>query len=241
MNVSFFLALLTHTARDTLRTPFLYLPSALLFAVMAAFNALAPSFPSQLIASPLYPLFSSAFFLFIAAFPLAALLAAASGIVRKQKVTLRRMTSTALRRGVPNFMLLSIIALAYAFLTQLALLVGKALIPLSTSLATLAVLLVLFASLAGILIFFTFANVFCIVHSFSVVHNITQSATLVRKNYLLVLSLSILFFIINALLDFLPSLLAELLRSLLIAPLLALILVRISLSADDTHGALSSS
>lgn len=234
MNLSSFLALLARAARDTVRSPLLYLPSALLFLLMAAFNALAPSLPSQLFTSPLYPFFSPLLLLFIAAFPLAALLAAADDVVSKRKLMLKRLTATALQRGMPNFILLCILALAYALLTQLALLLGKSLIPLSASLATLAVLLILFAGLAGVLIFLTFANILCVIRSFSVMHSIRQSILFVRRNYLLVLSLSIAFFIVNALLDFLPSLLAELLRSFLLTPFLALILVRIYVSAHDS-------
>lgn len=230
MNASSFFALLVHAARDTIRAPLLYLPLALLFLIMTAFNALVPFLPSQLIASPLYPLLSPLLLLFIAAFPLAALLAAADDKVSKRKATLRHMAATAYCRGVPNFIIMCIIALAYALLTQLALLMGKSLIPLNASLATLAVLLILFAGLTGVLIFLTFANIFCVICSFSVIRSVRQSILFVHKNYLLVLSLSIVFFVVNALLDFLPPLLAELFRSFLLTPYLALVLLRIFVS-----------
>lgn len=238
MNLASFITLLAHTARDSVRSPLLFFPSLLLFLLMAAFNALAPYLPSQLFASQLYPFLSPLFLLFLAAFPLAALLTAADDIVSKRNVTLRHMTATAYQRGVPNFIILCIMALAYALLTQLALLVGKSLIPLSTSLATLAVLLVLFTGLAAVLIFLTFANVFCVIRFSPVMRSIAKSIFFVRRNYFLILSLSMIFFVLNALFDlFLPPLLAELLRSILLTPYLALILVRIYVSA---HGSLSS-
>ena len=237
MNLFSFLTLFTQAARDLVRSPLLYLPPLLLFLIMSAFNALAPYLPSQLFASSLYPFLSSLLLLFIAAFPLAALLVAADDIVRKRKATLKHMVAAAYRRGVPNFIIMCIIALAYALLTQLALLVGKSLLPLGTPLATFAVLLVLFTGLAAALIFLTFANVFCVIRFLPVIASMSQSIFFVRRNYLTILSLSIVFFVVNTLFEhFLPSLLAEILRSFLITPALALVLLRFFAYA---HGSLS--
>ena len=87
------------------------------------------------------------------------------------------------------------------------------------------------AALAGGIIFLTFTNIYTITHNFSVLKSIKASAALVKKEYIPVLSLVVILYVINALLAFLASdLIAELIKSIFIVPYLAFILVRLALA-----------
>lgn len=89
--------------------------------------------------------------------------------------------------------------------------------------ATLLFIFVYFLFLAGVLLFLTLTSFSLVLWNLKVFESIKKSISLVRKNYVEVLTLSVSLFVLLALLSRIPGIYGEFVEYVIVLPLLALI------------------
>ncbi|MBU0466476.1 MAG: hypothetical protein KJ718_04065 [Nanoarchaeota archaeon] len=108
--------------------------------------------------------------------------------------------------------------------------IGKA-FGLNLNAALLIFILIYFAGLVGILIFFTFSSFFLVVNDLNVLESVQKSMKFVKKNYLGTLSLSVVFFVIYFLIDSIEGILGDALIYAVVLPFVVFVMVRFVLTA----------
>lgn len=132
-------------------------------------------------------------------------------------------------KNVPIMLLLAILSAAtFQISTVLAFFIGKS-TQLSINAATSLFFIFLFIGLAGVIIFFTFSSFYLVKYNLSIIESIKNSFKIVRKNYLKVFIISIIFFAIYFVLQFYSSnlpIVFSLIEYLIVTPYLSLILTK---------------
>ena len=153
-----------------------------------------------------------------------------------QKAGLSDIFKAANKYWLKNFVIIIIIYLCYNIIRIIATYgvsyFGKSL-SLSVESAKFIFFFVYFAGLIGLLIFFTFSNFFLILENLGIIKSIKKSAIFVTRNYLSVLAISVIFYVIFRLIGFFDLIYAssafsisEIISSIIIYPYLALVLSR---------------
>ena len=87
--------------------------------------------------------------------------------------------------------------------------------------------------LAGVFIFLTFSNIYCVMKSESFTNSIKRSIFLVKKNYFSVLFISLFFFAVNWIVNIIPNqVISESINSILILPYMALVLSKFLIDSE---------
>ncbi len=185
----------------------------------------------------LWLVFFSIVSLFFVSFFLSGLIGICSEIVRRKKIKMDDFLKYSAKFCFNNFIMIAIILIVYNIMRylvhNLALIIGQSL-NLSLGIAQGFFFILYFAGLAGIIIFLTFSSFYLITKNKSIWQSIKSSALLVKKRYIYTLSIIIVFFVINGLLELLKNvLIIELINALFIVPYLALVLTRFVLSFDE--------
>lgn len=97
---------------------------------------------------------------------------------------------------------------------------------LGLGMAQFVFVLIYFIGLIGVLIWFTFSNFLLVFEDLSVIGGIKRSFSFVKKDYLGVLALNVVFFVLVFLLDRIPGFFGELVEYLILLPYAALVLSR---------------
>lgn len=106
-----------------------------------------------------------------------------------------------------------------------ALFIGRAL-SLNVATAVIVYLILYFASLVGILIFFAFSSVLLVVKNLSVKNALAESVGFVKRNYLATLSLIVIFYVLFYLFDKIPGYAGDILMYALLLPYFVVVLER---------------
>lgn len=106
-------------------------------------------------------------------------------------------------------------------------------ISVSVDMTRFILFFIYFAWLIGVLIFLTFSNFFLILENLSIIKSIKKSAVFVSNNYVSVLAISVIFYIIFRLVSYTDRLytsqifsISEIISSIIIYPYLALVLAK---------------
>ncbi|MEK6844540.1 MAG: hypothetical protein AABX83_03910 [Nanoarchaeota archaeon] len=221
------------------KNPLLIFPSLFLYISLIFLSNLSVRINYKLQTTPLLTgwvvLFSIASLL-ITSFFLSGLIGA-SFQAMKGKIRLKDMLKYSKKFCLPNLAITFIIIALYNIIRYLAhnipLLILKPFnIPLSIAQGVFFILY--FAGLVGIIIFLTFSNFYLIIKDVTILEAIKKSISLVKENYLNVLSIMIIFFVINELLNLANTkLLYELVNAIFVVPYLSLILTKFLLDFDE--------
>ncbi|PIN94033.1 hypothetical protein COU54_00680 [Candidatus Pacearchaeota archaeon CG10_big_fil_rev_8_21_14_0_10_31_24] len=195
----------------------MFLLSKLSFKVIHLIN----SNTSQIIWSIV---FSLASFLILAIF-FSGLIGIIQETIKKKRSSLKTFFISIKNYTLTNFILLVILTILYSLITLISLYLGGLFLKINDAMGQIAFLILLFGGLAGFMIFFSFANIFCVTHKLDVIKSLKSSFNLVKKEYLSVLSISVIFFVINELISLIKEPYAEIIKTLIVLPYLALILV----------------
>jgi len=132
-------------------------------------------------------------------------------------------------RNLAVMIIILVVYIAISLIAQYgALGIGRALeLPLST--ATVLFYLIYFAGLVGILIFLTFASFYLVAYSLPIKESIKKSISFVKSNYLDVLTILVVFFILGQIVNFIGKIdirLIELINAVFLVPYFSLVLTR---------------
>jgi len=212
-------------------------PPLILLAVIFLFSKLSTAVNSQLVNTNsfviiLWFIISALIYLALTSFFLSGLIGMSKEAIRK-KAKIKDFFFYSKKFWLKNLLVIIIILAVYALINLISIygvrFIGQSL-GLEINIATLIFFLVYFIGLSGILIFLTFSSFYLIINNLKIKESIKNSINLVKKNYTFVLSILIIFFIINQLLEiylvFWNGLLFELLSAIFIIPYLSLILTR---------------
>ncbi len=111
--------------------------------------------------------------------------------------------------------------------------IGKQIFSATLSPAAFTFILIYFAGLAGILIFLTLSSPCLIVFNTDLLNSFKKSFRIVKRNYLDVLVVSVLFFILFEIINRIPHIVGGILEYIFIVPLLSLILSYIVIAARN--------
>lgn len=221
------------------RNPLLIFPSLFLYIIFIIISDISVKINYRLQTTPLliaWVIFFSVVSLVITSFFLSGLIGM-SFQATKRKVKLRDMWFYSTRFFFPNFILIFIIIALYNLIRYLAhniaLLVLKPFnVPLNIAQGVFFILY--FTGLVGIIIFLTFSNFYLIIKDLNITEAIKKSVSLVKKRYTYVLSIIIIFFVVDSLLNLANiKLLYELVSAIFIVPYLSLVLTKFLLMFDE--------
>jgi len=221
-------ALAKKTSVDFLRHPLIALPFLIALLVMYGFSegttALLPLLTTNaenIVALIVLSLFALAILSFLFAF----FITLCQSITEKNRTARQSLAVAA--HSAPKNLFLMILAIALVQgITWLSFIIGKMLLPLAgASWATFIVIACMFAGFAGIAIFLTFAPFYIVMRQSSVIGSIKSSINLVRRRYLDILIITVIFFAAVLLIDrYIPTFIAEVIKSLIIIPYTGLLL-----------------
>ena len=234
MNIKEFFDLLKESVKDFFRQPRIVLPALcfLIFVFLASFAGKSfASFQS----SWGNIIWTSAFFLifiFVGALFLGVMISVAKEKNSSKENTLKGAFNEGARNWIANFLALFTFSVLYWIvigilyvLTEIILSFQPAIV-LSILQFKLVAFFVLFAFLAGVFIFFSFMNFYISIYSLNLADSVRKSFSLVRKEYLAVLSLSVLFFVLYWLTAKLPNYFAEVVEYLILLPFFVILMTR---------------
>jgi len=238
MNKDNLFEILKKSLYDLYRNPAVILPSLILFVLLTLLSVLSADVNKWLnsnILLTIWLVFFSLLSLLIIAFFFSGLIGMSVEVIRK-KSSVFDFFKYSKKFWLKNFIIIVIIILVYNVIRYLAhnfaLLIGNAL-NLSVNLAQGVFFLLYFAGLIGIIIFFTFSSFYLIIENRGILKSIDKSFWLVKKRYIYTLSILILFFLINRILDLSQSdIFIELSNSIIIIPYLSLLLSRFVLNFE---------
>ncbi|MBX4196830.1 hypothetical protein KW805_04545 [Candidatus Pacearchaeota archaeon] len=208
---------LLSSLKDLVKNPWLILPSLLLFGVLSLLQFISykvvPHLQNSLTATVWFIIFTvlvlvaGSFFLSI----MMGLYAFGKNPLSYSKYTLRNFVIIALTLIVGSALLMPQYGLSslIAFLT----------LPFLGQFSVIILFLLIAASLLGVLIFMSFASVFCVVKNLGIISSFKHSIHFVKKNYLSVLSMILFFFVLYAILSFIS------LQSIIISDIIHWLLV----------------
>jgi len=161
-----------------------------------------------------------------------------SGLIGMSKESIKKRTavkdffSYSKKFWLRNLAVMIVILIVYTAISLIsqfgALGIGRALeLPLST--ATVIFYLLYFAGLVGILIFLTFASFYLVVYNLSIKQSLKKSISFVKSNYLDVLTILVVFFILGQLVNFIGEIdirIVELINAVFLVPYFSLVLTR---------------
>jgi hypothetical protein len=199
----------------------------LLFVVSKIGLAFAPSMETTF-ANIVWTIFFGVISIILISYFSAGLIAMAKKSI-KEKAGFKEFTSKASLFWFRNFLIVLVIVLISIAIGRIAhygaLFAGKAL-ELGVNTAVFLFVLIYFAELIGILMFFTFSNVFLIVKDLSVWASVKNSARFVKKEYLPTLCLSIVFFVIYYFVNLIPGIFGDFVAYAFVVPFAVLVLTR---------------
>ncbi|MBI5804310.1 hypothetical protein HY450_03635 [Candidatus Pacearchaeota archaeon] len=231
MNPGKFVEVLREGFEDFYNSPVIMVPAIFLWLGVSLLSAISERVNFGLGGSwkiIVWFVFSSAIFLVLLAY-------AFSGIIGMCRVSLKRKTNlgdfvaNADKFFLRNFLVILIIVAVGAAVGQvayyLAFFIGKSL-NFGVNAARALYLLIYFAELVGAVIFFTFSNFCLVIYETKLIGAIKHSFSIVKKEYLATLVLSVLLFVIIFLLGWVPGIFGELIEYILIIPLVSSIFTR---------------
>ncbi len=150
----------------------------------------------------------------------------------KKRAAVKDFFSYSKKFWLRNLAVMIVILVAYTAINLIsqfgALGIGRALeLPLNT--AAVVFYLIYFAGLVGILIFLTFASFYLVVYNLSIRQSFKKSIFFVKSNYLDVLTILVVFFILGQLVNFIGKIdirLVELINAVFLVPYFSLVLTR---------------
>jgi len=226
--------LLADSLRDFKKNPIVAFPTISLLIFFILFSKLSIQINYALRSETtltLWLIVFSVVMLAATSYFLSGLIGMSKDAIRK-KASVRDFLSYSKKFWFRNFVIILITILVYAVVNIIAIYgtlgIGKALeLPIST--ATFVFYLIHFAGLIGIMMFLTFASFSLILHDLSIKKSIKESISVVRKNYLDVLSILVIFFILGQVVNFIGRFdirLVELVNAIFLVPYFSLVLTR---------------
>ena len=219
--------------KDFIRNPILAIPTAILLIFFTLFSKLSVSVNYKFTQTPAITAWL-VFFVVISLCVMSFLFSSLIGMSKEsigKKASSRSFLFYGKKFWMKNFVIIVLILAVYNAIRfaahYSAFYIGKA-ISLDVNAAKILFFIIFFVGLAGILIFLAFSSFFLIVYNLSIKQSINSSFSYVSKNYPLVLSLTILFFIINESLSKINyPLIVDIINSLIIVPYISLIFTRL--------------
>lgn len=220
------------------KNPIIILPSLMLYIIFIIISDLSVKINYKLQTSlslGIWVISFSIISLLISSFFLSGLIGMSFQAI-KRRTKFRDLFYYSSKFFFPNLILVFLIIVVYNIIRyvahNLALLILKPFnVPLH--IAQGVFFLLYFAGLVGIIIFLTFSNFYLIIKDMTISNAIKNSVSLVKKKYIYVLSIIIIFFIINELLNLTNiRILYELVNAIFIVPYLSLILTKFLLTFD---------
>lgn len=229
------ISILKYSLVNLFKNPVLFIPSSILLIILSLISYFfAPisikisSNALQIVWSAFYSLIS----FMIISFFLTILLSLSKSTIRKLNPWLDIKHS--LRNSyLTNLLLILAISILFALATYISIYLGGLLAGYNKNLGLYLFLLILLSFLAGVFIFLTFSNLYCVIYSESFRQSINKSIFLVKRNYFSVLSITISFFLLNELVNTISNdLLSESIKSILILPFMALFLSKFLIDSE---------
>ena len=218
------------------------MPSLLLFAFFVIFSEISVEVNRKLNSDASL----TAWLIFFSLISLLALGAFLSGLigmcfeaVNKRKTKIGDFLRYSKKFWLSNFIIIIVILVFYNIIWFIAhnaaMLIGKSLnLPLGIAKGVFFVLY--FAGLAGAIIFLTFSSFYLIMGDRGIFKSLRSSALLVKREYIRTLSIIIIFFALNGILELLGNrIIIELINAVLIVPYLALVLTRFVLNSEKKN------
>ncbi len=132
-----------------------------------------------------------------------------------------------------NFVILFIIQLGWMIISIVSIYGARAIglsLDLSVDSAKIILFLIMFAGLAGILIFLSLAGFYAVIDNSGIISSLRKSIYGVKKNYPVILLIGVAYFIAEKILDLIKiSIIATAIEAVVIVPLLIIILTRIAI------------
>ncbi|MEK6855146.1 MAG: hypothetical protein AABX73_02905 [Nanoarchaeota archaeon] len=207
-------------------------PSILLWLVLGGLSKLSVFVNYKLNNSS----FIAIWFVLLSLFTLGAMAFLFSGLIgisryaaENKRSLLREFFLDAKKFFFRNFCIIIIIAFVSALIgriTHYTTLFAGRFLELSILSAQIIFVLIYFLLLVGILIFFSFSSFYLVIYNLSLKESIKNSFSLVRREYLSVLTLTIIFFLAFFFLGRVEGLLGELIEYVILIPYVSLLMVR---------------
>ena len=212
------------------KNPILAAPPILLLGFMFIFSKLSVQINNQLnteLELTLWLVIFSIISLLTISFFLSALIGMSYDAI-KNKSKLSNLLLYSRKFFFKNFIIILIILIIYNSVqfisTFIVFHIGKALY-LELKFAQVLYFLILFAGLLDIIIFMTFSSFYLIIKNASIKESIYDSISLVRRNYVQILSVLIIFFVFNSLINLIEKkIIVDLINSIFTLPYISLIL-----------------
>ncbi|MFH1290173.1 MAG: hypothetical protein ABIH92_02075, partial [Nanoarchaeota archaeon] len=209
-----FFKLFSEGARKISGNPLMIVGSLLLgvilFVISELGEKLAINFQTTL-SNILWTAFFSLVFLVLVSYFIAGLIGMALKSV-KGEVKWKDFSSNANRFWFKNFQVMLLIVIVSILIGRIAhyvaMFIGR-MAGLSLEAALLLFVLIYFAGLIGVLIFFTFSSFLLVKENLKVRKSVRRSFALVRREYLATLSLTIILFVIYYLLGWIPGIVGD--------------------------------
>ncbi len=238
------LSLFSNSLINLYKNPILVIPPMLLLGFMNILSKLSVQINYQLntkFALTLWLIFFSIISLLIISFFLSGLIGMSYDAI-KGKAKLNRFFYYSKKFWLRNFIVILIILILYNIVqfapTFIVFYIGKAL-ALELKPAQFLYFLILFVGLIGIIIFMAFSSFYLIIKNISIKESIYNSILLVKKNYISVLAIVLLFFIFNSFINLIEKkIIVDLINSVFTLPYISLILTNFLLNfklQNSTH------
>lgn len=230
MRVEKFIGLFREGSEKLIRNPLIVIPGLILWAVLLGISRISVkvnyNLSNSISLTAWVILIALVTYLFMA-FTFAGII----GMVYKAskgRVKISDFTSNAKKFGLKNYLIILIIIVLSILIGRIAFygatFIGRA-FNLGLGAAEAVFILIYFAGLIGVLIFFTFSSFFLVIDNLGVKESIKRSFRLVRREYLSTVALSLALFILAFLVRRIPTDVGSIVEYGLAIPFFALILV----------------
>src|SRR3989344_3103961 len=212
----------------------LVIPSFILFLLLVLISKISVkinyTLSNSITITLWFILFSLIYFLIISFISSGMIGLSKSAVLKKAKLS--EFLIYGKRFWLKNFIILVLFFFIFAILIGLLALYTKLMIlltpyfSLSEKSFKVTTFVLYFIYLIGIVIFFTFSNFFLVINNLKIKESILNSFILVKRNYLSILSISIIFSALFYLTSLLNDFLANIINFIILIPYLTLILTR---------------
>lgn len=233
MNFKYFLSLFKQSSHAFYKNPLIILFSVILFALSYLLSLFFYYIESSFSIVSLYiSIVYFLVFLFLSSPILSILISFSKESLNNKSGASLRKSLPSFKLWIPNFVVILITALALYLILILAnliaLYIGK-FFTLSLSSAQIIFFIIYFIGLLLIL-FLTYASFILVSKNLTIMNSIKHGISLAKKEYLLTLSVVLIFFVLNQIVSYLSSIhssIPALINSLILFPYLVLILTKI--------------
>ena len=236
-----------NSLKDVARSPLLIAISLILFLGIMIFSQLSLVIDQRLttnVAKTLWLVCFVAIALAIGSFLFAGMLGVCASRVKPKDSAFRTFIAYAKTFWWRNLQTIVLLVVLGGVLNYLAIQLARLFLPLGAQVAIIFLFLFIVAGLLGGLIFLTFISFYAVIGDRSSVESVRESASFVKKNYLEVMAILVLFFVASSLIQQLPNLgstgiwAAELIESVFLFPLFLMVLTRFLITRHSSLHAL---